>query len=107
MPIDIVGLTEQELVELNHQIMARIKLLRELNATAHMLDFRIGQRVSFQPAGRPRVYGVIARYNRKTVTVIADCGHRWNCSPGLLQPEGEILPKAAEELHEIDWSREG
>ncbi len=106
MPIDIDGLTEQELIELNRQVVARIKLLRELNATAHMLDFRIGQKVSFQPAGRPRVQGVIARYNRKTVKVIADGGHRWNCSPEMLQPEGEILPKAVEILDEIDWSRE-
>ena len=36
-------------------------------------------------ATRRRIVGVITRYNRKTVTVIADGGHRWNVSPGLLE----------------------
>ena len=50
-----------------------------------MLDFRIGDRVTFQPAGRPALFGIITRYNKKTVTVITDSGQHWNVAPGLLR----------------------
>jgi len=50
-----------------------------------MLDFRIGDRVTFQPDGRPLLFGIITRYNRKTVTVITDGGQHWNVAPGLLR----------------------
>lgn len=50
-----------------------------------MLEFRIGDRVAFQPPGQARVEGMLTRYNRKTVTVITDEGRQWNVSPGLLR----------------------
>ncbi len=49
-----------------------------------MLDSKIGERVSFQPDGRPLMVGVLTRYNKKTVTVITEGGERWNVAPGLL-----------------------
>jgi hypothetical protein len=72
--IDIDGLSEAELVDLNHRIVARLKLLRELHAHRAMLEFRIGERVSFEPPHRGAVFGIIARYNRKSVTVITEDG---------------------------------
>jgi hypothetical protein len=56
-----------------------------MHAHADMLEFRIGDRVSFQPQGRAPVVGMLTRYNRKTVTVITDEGHRWNVSPQFLR----------------------
>jgi hypothetical protein len=50
-----------------------------------MLEFRIGDRVSFQPEGRPVQFGMLTRYNKKTVTVITEGGERWNVAPGLLR----------------------
>lgn len=50
-----------------------------------MLDFKIGDRVSFQPDGHPVLVGMLTRYNRKTVTVVTDSGQRWNVAPGLLR----------------------
>jgi hypothetical protein len=50
-----------------------------------MLDFKIGDRVTFQPQGRPPVVGMLTRYNKKTVTVITDSGHQWNVAPGFLR----------------------
>ena len=50
-----------------------------------MLEFRIGDRVSFQPAGRPLLVGMLTRYNKKTVTVITESGEHWNVAPGLLR----------------------
>ncbi len=50
-----------------------------------MLEFRIGDRVSFQPDGRPVVVGMLTRYNKRTVTVITDTGQRWNVAPAVLR----------------------
>jgi len=56
-----------------------------MRAHSKMLDFRIGDRVTFQPEGRPPVVGMLTRYNKKTVTVITDSGQHWNVAPGLLR----------------------
>src|SRR5262245_61423348 len=58
--IDIDKLTESELVELNHRIVARLRFLNHMRAHAEMLDFRIGERVAFQPDGHPPVVGVLS-----------------------------------------------
>lgn len=47
MPIDIDALTEPELIELNHRIVARLKFLHEMKLHTRMLDFSIGEKVSF------------------------------------------------------------
>ena len=52
-----------------------------------MLEFKIGDRVTFQPDGYPNIKGIITKYNKKTVTVITEKGEHWNVSPGLLQNE--------------------
>ena len=92
-PIDIDILTEAELIDLNNRVVARLKFLSQMRAHAHMLDFNIGQRVSFQPDARPVMSGVITKYNRKTVTVITDSGQHWNVSPSFLrQPEKPVNP---------------
>lgn len=84
MKIDIDKLTEAELVDLNHRIVARLRLLNQMRAHADMLEFKIGDRVTFQPAGQGQIEGMLTRYNRKTVTVITDDGRQWNVSPHLL-----------------------
>jgi len=105
MKIDIDRMTEAELVALNNRIVARLRFLREARTHAQMLEFRVGDRVSFQPDGRPPLIGMLTRYNKKTVTVITEEGEHWNVSPSLLrkadtlqkiQPEGNNvvqLPK--------------
>src|SRR5438093_9637561 len=85
MKIDINKLTEAELIDLNHRIVERLRLLNQMRAHAEMLEFKIGDRVSFQPDGRPVVVGMLTRYNKKTVTVITDSGEHWNVAPGLLR----------------------
>ena len=69
-PIDIDGLSFEELLELN-------------------------QRVSFEHGGG-RLMGTLVKYNRKTVTVVTDNGQRWNISPHLLsavKDAGTAQPK--------------
>jgi hypothetical protein len=84
MKIDIDKLSEAELVDLNHRIVARLRFLNQMRAHAEMLEFKIGDRVSFRPSGQGRVEGMLTRYNKKTVTVITDDGRQWNVSPQLL-----------------------
>ena len=84
MKIDIDGLTEAELVDLNHRIVARLRFLHQVRAHAEMLEFKIGDRVTFQPPGQGQVEGMLTRYNKKTVTVITGDGRQWNVSPQLL-----------------------
>ena len=85
MTIDIDRLTEAELVDLNHRVVARLKFLHQMRAHASMLDFSIGQKVSFQPEGHPMLTGIITRYNRKTVTVVTENGQQWNVAPTFLR----------------------
>lgn len=82
--IDIDRLSEEELVELNHKIVSRLRFLREMRSHVQMMDFHIGERVSFRPPGEPEITGTLTRYNKKSVTVITDSGQRWNVPPGLL-----------------------
>jgi hypothetical protein len=75
--IDINKLTEPELVDLNNRIVARLRFLQQMRAHASMLEFSLGERVSFQPEGHPVLFGVITKYNRKSVTVITETGQHW------------------------------
>lgn len=63
--VNIDQLSEEELIELNHKIVARLRFLRQMQSHAQMLDYRIGERVRFYPAGRPEVTGILTRYNKK------------------------------------------
>src|SRR5260221_14338042 len=83
--IDIDSLSEEELIELNHKAVARLRFLHQMRSHSGMLDFRIGERVKFHPTGSPEVTGILTRYNKKTVTVVTDSGQHWNVAPGLLR----------------------
>lgn len=93
MQIDIDTLTEPELIDLNHRVVARLRFLGTMRAHAAMLDFRIGDRVCFRAAGQAAIAGMLTRYNKKTVTVITDEGRQWNVSPGLLS---KALPRGTD-----------
>ena len=84
MAIDIDRLSEAELVDLNHRIVERLRFLSQMRAHAEMLEFRIGDRVTFGGSGPRPMEGMLTRYNKKTVTVITDDGQRWNVSPTLI-----------------------
>jgi hypothetical protein len=78
MKIDIDKLSEEELIDLNNRIVARLRFLGQMRAHSQMLDFKIGDRVTFQPEGRVPLFGILTRYNKKTVTVITESGQHWN-----------------------------
>lgn len=83
--INIDHLTEAELIDLNHRIVQRLRLISQVHAHKAMLEFRIGDRVTFKPQGGVAVFGILTRYNKRSVTVVTDDGHRWNVSPSFLQ----------------------
>ncbi|MFB3884126.1 MAG: hypothetical protein ACE144_02790 [Thermodesulfobacteriota bacterium] len=93
MKINIDELTEAELIDLNHRIVERLRFLNQMRAHGKMLEFKIGDRVTFQPEGHPPVFGMLTRYNRKTVTIITDDGQHWNVSPSFLR-KAESLKNA-------------
>lgn len=97
MKIDIDRLTEAELVDLNHRIVERLQLLQQMKSHVQMLEFKLGERVQFQPDGHPPVTGVLTRYNRKTVTMIADTRQQWNVLPQFLQ---RVAPPATESVQD-------
>lgn len=74
MKIDIDRLSEAELIDLNHRVVERLRFLGQMRAHSAMLEFRIGDRVSFEPDGRGPVTGMLTRYNRKSVTVSSLAG---------------------------------
>jgi hypothetical protein len=84
MAIDIDKLTEPELIDLNNRVIARLRFLQQMRAHASMLAFSLGERVSFQPEGHPVLFGIVTKYNRKSVTVITENGQHWTVAPTLL-----------------------
>jgi len=87
--IDIDKLTEADLIDLNNRVVERLRFLNQMRAHGQMLQFKIGDRVSFRPEGHPIVVGMLTRYNRRTVTVITDSGQRWNVAPRHLRREDD------------------
>lgn len=96
--INIDDLSEPELLDLNRRIVERLRFLRQMRAHSQMLEFSIGDRVTFQPEGLPPVVGMLTRYNRKSVTVITDDGQQWRVSPMFLRraaPQSSAAPGTA------------
>jgi hypothetical protein len=91
MRVEIDNLTEAELIDLNNRVVERLRFMAQARSHTRMLQFKIGDRVSFEPDGRGVVNGILTRYNKKSVTVISDTGQRWNVAPQLLHRviEGE------------------
>ena len=103
MKIDIDKLNEAELIDLNSRVVARLKFLSQMRAHAHMLDFSIGQKVSFQPDGQPLMHGIIAKYNRKSVTVITENGQQWRVAPVFLR--SSVVQDVVAETHSLETQR--
>jgi len=78
-------LTEEELVQLNHMIVARIRMMQQLRAHSAMTNFRVGQRVKFTTSDGKLIRGVLTRYNRKSVTLVTHEGLQWRVAPTLLE----------------------
>ena len=91
--IDINKLTVEELEDLNHRIVKRLKYLDMVDAQQVMMALSIGTQVSFETQRHGRVFGTVIKLNRKTVSVLTDEGRQWNVSPHLLTPIKDATPK--------------
>ena len=93
MPIDIHGLSFEELLELNQRVVARLKMLESMQTHIEMMRFKPGQRVSFEH-GCGRLLATLVKYNRKPVTVVIDNGQRWNIGSSTFRVEfpGKSMP---------------
>lgn len=89
MKIDINELTEAELIDLNRRVVERLRFLQQMRAHAVMLTFSVGDKVRFDPKNEPPVFGIITRYNKKTVSVLAEDGRQWTVAPQFLHPVKE------------------
>jgi len=89
MPIDIDGLSLEELMQLNHRVVERIKMLQSMQAHVDMMAFNLGTKVSFE-TDHGRVVGTLVKYNRKTVNVVTDDGRQYRVSPGLLSAVKDV-----------------
>jgi hypothetical protein len=84
LPIDLTQLSEAELIHLNHQVVERLRFLRDVRAHHHMQDLRIGDQVSFTPEAGRKVTGTVVRFNRKTLSLVATDGVHWRVAPALV-----------------------
>jgi hypothetical protein len=92
--IPLERFNEDELADLNQRIVARLKLLDSEHTQREMMRFSVGESVGFEPPGKGPQRGILVKYNKKTVTVIAEGGRRWNVSPHLLYRDTETKAQA-------------
>ena len=95
MKIDIESMSYDELVKLNHRIVARLKFLDSVHTHQEMMRFSPGDQVSFDAPGRGKQFGTLVKCNKKTVTVVTESGQKWKVSPYLLKKV-----KGANESHQ-------
>jgi len=84
MTIDIDDLTYEQLINLNHKIVERLKFMDSMHAHNEMMQFSPGDKVSFEPNNREKQTGTLVKFNKKTVTVLTEDGQSWNVAPHLL-----------------------
>ena len=101
MKIDLDSLSYDELLELNHKIVERLKFLDAMHTHKEMMQFSPGDQVSFEPPGRGKQFGTLVKYNKKTVTIITESGQKWNVSPHLLRKVKNINKKKKGKIIDI------
>jgi len=93
MKTDIDSMSYDELIELNHRIVERLKFLDSIHTHKEMMQFSPGDQVCFEAPGRDKQFGTLVKYNKKTVTVITESGQKWNVSPHLLSKVKSVKDK--------------
>ena len=104
MTIDIDSLTEADLLELHHRIIAKLRILEAAKVQRQLQEFTFGDRVSFFNKSGDTVEGMVVRCLKKTVTLIDDSDQHWKVSPTLLRkievPPGYV-PRPIAELNRL------
>lgn len=80
---NLAQMSDDELLSLNHEIIALLMARQRQERREGLLAFSVGERVSFQgPEGRP-INGTIKRVNQKTLTIATDHG-LWKIDLGFV-----------------------
>lgn len=87
--IDLEGLSYEELVALNDEIVDRLNRLDAIQSLQAMAALNIGTKVSFD-SKRGRQVGRVIKLNTKTVGIVTDDGRNWKVPPHLLSKVNEI-----------------
>jgi hypothetical protein len=103
MTIDIDGLSEAQLRDLNRRVVERLRAIQQLKTYDAMLKFNVGDQVAFDDQYGDPVRGVLIRHNRKSVTVHGHDGRHWNVSPQLLRKP--VVSDHAQPANLIDLSK--
>jgi ribosomal protein S17 len=83
--INIESLSYDELINLNRKIIERLKFLDSFHTHKEMMQFNLGDNVSFEHSAYGLVFGTLVKFNKKTVTVITENQQKWNVSPRMLK----------------------
>lgn len=78
------NLNEDQLRELNHKIIERLKLINRSYSTIQVAKFNLGDRVYFEHNGR-KLIGTVVRLNQKSVSVELENNQQWRVAPQLLK----------------------
>lgn len=87
MSIDIHNLDIDELLELNRQIIKRIKDLEAKNELMAASKFRIGNVVSFTKKDGIKEIGVVISIRKKTLSILTEEHKQWNVPASIVIPE--------------------
>ncbi len=94
--IDITQFSEQQLIDLNKKIVTQLKFLQQNRTQKSMLQFNIGEAVTFDYEGEIR-FGILTKFNQKSVTVITDDQTKWTIHPSFLKKvkreEKDVTPQ--------------
>ena len=94
--IDISYMSEQQLRALNKKIVTQLKFIQQNKTQASMLQFNVGEAVTFDHNG-DTYFGVLTRFNQKSVTVITDDQTKWTIHPSFLKKmkreEKDVTPR--------------
>jgi hypothetical protein len=82
--IDLTKLSVDQLMQLNHDVVARVKVLQQKESYKALAKFNIGDYVSFN-TNMGSIKGIIVKLNKKTATLHSDDHQHYNVSPQLLR----------------------
>jgi hypothetical protein len=77
--IYIDKLTEEELIDLNHRIVERLKLLEPYHTHKEMMGSSSGDPVSFEPPDQKKISGTLEKFRKKTAIIIRKQGKNGMC----------------------------
>lgn len=89
MAINLDGLSYDELVALNGEIVDRLNKLDAIQSLQAMVALNVGTKVSFE-SKRGRQVGRVIKLNTKTVGILTEDGRNWKVPPHLLSKVKDI-----------------